>query len=310
MYEGMLNDLNSIINKEGIEFTVHGVLGLLGFHPEIKDLFLLKIYNDKREMVVSFIDEYLRHFLDDNLNPKGINEYFGFTKSVKEVSNLIETNIEKYDKKEFWVSPVVKTKKGNKLLDEEIRFYDSLMFLKKYRCIDFLDSDFKSIEISDTDRKYILNVRIKPLCKPSKFYDQYKHLIHNKDIAFEIDYDDNLKVISIIDLEKGKKTTIKGRMNNRSVKRVIFEYLFKNTGESISYDILYKEVEDKIKKELKSSYLPKAVYNLGFKGIFKDLFFPEVSPDYIKFRKIITKEELKDKKINLSKVIQNLNKKQ
>ena len=148
IYRKMLNQLDYIIKKKGIELKVFDTMLYFDKYPKVNELFLLKLNSDNSDMIKSFIDDYLEYFINDDLNPKDNDEYCGFNKNLKEVSNLIETYFNKYEKKEFWISSTIETKEGFGFLDKEIRFYESLLFLKEHQCIEFSDSEFKLININ------------------------------------------------------------------------------------------------------------------------------------------------------------------
>ena len=121
---------------------------------------------------------------------------------------------------------------------------------------------------------------------------------------FELSFDEFSGQISINDLQNKRSYFLK-KPHYDSDNRIVFEYLYNNSGKIVNIEelngIVYKETYHYLGTEL-----DKIAAQLGFNRDLKKLFFT-TSKKTARLRKKITKKKLNQTKTNLKSILENLN---
>lgn len=278
--------------KNTLDSTSHG-------YYLIYTILDMNIIGYEKEKLDKFLFYYIKNFSENNLNKKN-KRYHDIKENIIEICKFLKPHF----KKHMHPTPIIISEISDLISSKsKMRFFESLLYLKKKKYIDINSYDFFNIEISFNKSPYeILAMEIHSLGFDIQGLD-LKEILN--DIAFIVSYDDKIDRVSIYDNVNNNKYYIK-RFSYDSPNSLIFKFLQNNQEEPISKENIEEELKIEIKKDLS-----EVVRDLGFDGILRTIFF-NVSKSKITFHSYATIGQVKgleEKIINHIKEIINHNKK-
>ena len=269
----------------------------------VNEALILNLKENQKEKLMVFLDEYIAEFKKDLLTAQK-HKYYSFGKNLSEIITLFTSYIKDYGKR-FIIQVPLNEGVRYGVYNPKLRLAEILLYMLEKQYIDITTVVISKIKYQ-TKKENILNINITLNKTPSEIYNLEKEPVSYSNVSLAEDLSQDNSIVYKLSYNSftGDIFINDSKLKSPhydSANRIVFAYLYNNPDKVINIDTLDAEVNRELNEGLKKP-LSKVAQELGFTGDRKKLFF-KTTINTARLRTEITKKELKEARVNTSKIL-------